>query len=101
MKYVLLLPIWLYRKCISPFFPRCCRYYPTCSAYAMQAIQRFGAGKGMLLAAARLLRCHPWAPGGVDEVPDTFSWKKIPFPAAKPPAAHVEEGEDDNHCLTL
>ncbi|MBR0484864.1 MAG: membrane protein insertion efficiency factor YidD [Oscillospiraceae bacterium] len=75
MKYILILLIRLYQKCISPLFPRCCRYYPSCSCYACTAIQRFGAGKGTVLALHRLLRCHPWARGGVDEVPDAFSLK--------------------------
>ena len=79
MKYLLLLPIRFYRKCISPLFPPCCRYYPTCSAYAMQAIERFGAVKGLYLAVCRILRCHPWARGGVDEVPLSFRWRRIDY----------------------
>ncbi len=78
MKSVLLLLIRFYRKCISPLFPPCCRYHPTCSAYALQAVMKFGAVKGTILAISRLLRCHPWAVGGIDPVPETFSWKKIP-----------------------
>lgn len=79
MKYLLILPIRLYKKCISPFTPRCCRYWPTCSSYALTAIMRFGAVKGLLLAISRLLRCHPWARGGIDYVPETFSWKMLPL----------------------
>ena len=73
MKSLLLLLIGIYQKCLSPLLPRCCRYYPSCSCYAKIAIERFGAGKGSVLAVRRLLRCHPWARGGVDEVPYTFS----------------------------
>lgn len=78
IRRILILPILIYRKCISPLFPPCCRYYPSCSAYALQAIMRFGAVRGMILTVSRLLRCHPWARGGIDEVPESFSWKKLP-----------------------
>ncbi len=77
MRYVLMLLIRFYRKCISPLFPPCCRYYPTCSAYALQAVERFGAVKGSWLALCRLLRCHPWARGGVDEVPPKIDYRRI------------------------
>ena len=79
MKYLLMLLIKVYRKCISPLFPPCCRYYPTCSAYALTAVDRFGACKGLVLALLRVLRCHPWAPGGVDEVPQEVSWRRINY----------------------
>ena len=65
--------IWLirfYQLVISPLTPPTCRYYPSCSAYALTAIQRFGPLKGTWLAVRRLLRCHPWTPGGVDHVPE-------------------------------
>jgi len=58
-----------YRGAISPFLPRTCRFYPSCSEYAGEAIATHGAGRGLTLAAARLLRCHPWCDGGVDPVP--------------------------------
>ena len=61
--------IKLYRTCISPFLPPHCRYYPTCSEYAVQAIQHHGACRGSALAAKRVCRCHPWHPGGYDPVP--------------------------------
>ncbi|MGE9808344.1 MULTISPECIES: membrane protein insertion efficiency factor YidD [unclassified Janibacter] len=64
--------IWLvrgYQLLISPLLPPTCRYYPSCSAYAVTALERFGPIKGTWLAVRRLLRCHPWAPGGVDHVP--------------------------------
>ncbi|MBP0973334.1 MAG: membrane protein insertion efficiency factor YidD [Oscillospiraceae bacterium] len=82
MKYVLALLIRFYRKCISPLFPPCCRYYPSCSAYALTAIERFGACRGFVLAFWRLLRCNPWSRGGVDEVPETFTLHpKISYPS--------------------
>jgi hypothetical protein len=61
--------IVLYQRFISPMRPPTCRYYPSCSQYALTAIQRFGPIRGTWLAARRLLRCHPWSPGGVDHVP--------------------------------
>jgi len=54
---------------ISPRFPGCCRFVPTCSEYALEAIQKYGALKGGLLAVKRILRCHPGNPGGFDPVP--------------------------------
>jgi uncharacterized protein len=58
-----------YRRGISPLLPPSCRYTPTCSAYAEEAIGRYGAGHGGWLAAKRLLRCHPWGGSGYDPVP--------------------------------
>lgn len=58
-----------YQLWISPALPPSCRFYPTCSAYAMTAIERFGPLRGGLMAGYRLLRCNPWNPGGVDHVP--------------------------------
>ena len=60
-----------YRYFFSPWLGSGCRFEPTCSAYALQALQRHGAAAGSLLAAGRLLRCHPWCAGGHDPVPDT------------------------------
>jgi putative membrane protein insertion efficiency factor len=58
-----------YRFAISPLYGQVCRYYPTCSAYALQAVEVHGAARGSWLAVRRVLRCHPWAAGGVDHVP--------------------------------
>lgn len=65
-------PVHLYRYTVGPLLPPSCRFFPSCSEYALQAIRRHGALGGGLLAAARVCRCHPWNPGGVDVVPDTF-----------------------------
>lgn len=70
MKKVLLSLIRFYRKHISPLFPPMCRYYPTCSVYAVEAIEKHGAFKGSLLALLRILRCNPLFPGGYDPVPE-------------------------------
>lgn len=71
MKYVLIALLKAYRLVISPLYGNVCRYYPSCSAYALRAVQAHGAARGSWLAARRLLRCHPWAAGGYDPVPDT------------------------------
>ena len=70
MKKLLLKLIGFYRRSISPYTPACCRFYPTCSAYAYQAIHKYGAVKGTWLALRRLLRCHPFYKGDIyDPVP--------------------------------
>ncbi|MDX1755938.1 MAG: membrane protein insertion efficiency factor YidD [Marinobacter sp.] len=69
MRKLLLLPIRFYQYAISPLMANHCRHYPTCSQYALEAIEQHGALSGMLLAIRRLLRCHPWAEGGYDPVP--------------------------------
>ena len=66
MREVALAPIRAYQRFVSPLFGRRCRYHPTCSAYAVDAIREFGVLKGVILAGWRLLRCNPWTPGGVD-----------------------------------
>ncbi|MCI5836401.1 MAG: membrane protein insertion efficiency factor YidD [Veillonellaceae bacterium] len=59
-----------YRRFISPLKPPCCRFYPTCSEYALEALHRHGAVYGSYLAVRRILRCHPFHPGGYDPVPE-------------------------------
>ena len=68
MKVVLILIIRAYRLLISPLLPPSCRFTPTCSEYAMQAIEKYGALRGFYLAIRRLLRCHPFHSGGYDPV---------------------------------
>lgn len=66
MKRVLVLLILFYQKVISPIKPGKCRFYPTCSQYTLEAIQKYGALKGSFLGIKRILRCHPFNPGGYD-----------------------------------
>lgn len=72
MKKLLIKLIGLYKKYISPLKRPCCKYYPSCSTYAVNAIEKHGAIKGIILAAWRIMRCNPWSMGGVDYVPDKF-----------------------------
>jgi uncharacterized protein len=66
LRAVAVAPVRLYQRAISPALPQRCRYYPTCSEYAVQAMRRFGVLRGLVLAVWRLLRCNPWSHGGVD-----------------------------------
>ncbi|MFQ3543220.1 membrane protein insertion efficiency factor YidD [Halobacillus rhizosphaerae] len=70
MKYVMIAMIQFYRKAISPFFPPSCRFQPTCSAYGLEAFQRFGFFKGLYLTIKRIGKCHPFHSGGFDPVPE-------------------------------
>jgi len=78
VKRILLAPIAAYQRWISPSRPRRCRYEPTCSAYAVEAIERHGAARGFLLATWRLLRCNPFSHGGFDPVPEKFTLRVGP-----------------------
>lgn len=70
-KTIAKMPVYIYKAVISPFFPSCCRYHPTCSTYALEAIDKHGAVKGSWLALKRIVRCAPWSKHPVnDPVPD-------------------------------
>lgn len=69
MRRVLQGPVRFYRKFLSPLKPPTCRFYPTCSQYALEALEVHGAAKGSWLAVKRICKCHPFHPGGVDHVP--------------------------------
>jgi putative membrane protein insertion efficiency factor len=62
--------IRFYQQVLSPHFPPSCRYVPSCSAYAREAVEKYGAWQGLYLALKRILRCHPFHPGGYDPVPE-------------------------------
>ncbi len=68
ISFILLCPIYFYRLVISPLFPPSCRFTPTCSQYAIDAIKKKGPVKGLYLAVRRILRCHPWGGSGYDPV---------------------------------
>ncbi len=73
---LLVLAIRAYQRFLSPLTPPTCRFYPSCSQYAVIAIERHGIWRGARLAAWRLLRCNPWNPGGVDDVPPAGSHRR-------------------------
>jgi putative membrane protein insertion efficiency factor len=76
---LLIAPIRLYQRWISPAFAPRCRYYPTCSAYAIEAIRELGPIRGLILAAWRLLRCNPFSHGGIDELSDRRLFRRTPL----------------------
>jgi putative membrane protein insertion efficiency factor len=69
LAFILAVPVRIYRWTVSPFMPMSCRYAPTCSEYALEALARHGALRGALLTVRRLGRCHPWGGSGYDPVP--------------------------------
>lgn len=69
LKYVLIGLVRIYQLCISPLKPRSCRFYPTCSTYTLQALQKYGPFKGSWLGIKRILKCHPFHKGGYDPLP--------------------------------
>jgi hypothetical protein len=89
---VLIAPIRFYQRFITPYTPASCRYYPTCSAYAVTALRTRGAVVGTALTIWRLLRCNPWSDGGIDHVPVT-GWRTRP-PADEP--VGLEHSHDDH-----
>lgn len=76
---ILIAPIRFYQRFITPYTPATCRYYPTCSSYAVTALRTRGAIMGTLLTIWRLLRCNPWSEGGIDHVPAT-GWPRNSVP---------------------
>lgn len=76
MKYILIFFIKVYRKIISPIKPPCCRFTPTCSQYAIEALSVHGFFKGSYLSIKRIVRCNPFCDGGIDPVPPKIKYKK-------------------------
>ncbi len=79
MKYIFIALIKFYKKFISPLTPPKCKYYPTCSSYAVTAIEKYGAIRGSALAVWRIFRCNPWSLGGIDYVPEKFTFRVKKF----------------------
>lgn len=82
MKRIVLAPVRAYSRWLSPLLPRRCKYEPTCSAYAIEAVERFGVIRGTVLACWRILRCNPFSHGGFDPVRDKFTLKVGPMDPA-------------------
>jgi putative membrane protein insertion efficiency factor len=78
LRGILVAPIRLYQRALSPALPARCKYHPSCSEYAVQAVRRYGLLRGAVLACWRLLRCNPWSHGGVDFVEDQTLFRKRP-----------------------
>jgi putative membrane protein insertion efficiency factor len=78
LRGILVAPIRLYQRTLSPALPSRCKYHPSCSEYAVQAVRRYGVLRGVVLAGWRLLRCNPWSHGGVDFVEDQTLFRKRP-----------------------
>lgn len=78
LRGMLVAPLRLYQRTISPALPARCKYHPSCSEYAIQAVRRYGVLRGVVLAGWRLLRCNPWSHGGVDFVEDQTLFRKRP-----------------------
>ena len=85
MKPLALALLGIYKRWISPVFPPSCRYVPTCSEYAMEAVERHGTFRGGIMALGRLLRCHPFVRGGYDPVVAESSHRREREPANIPP----------------
>ncbi len=95
MKHLLIGLLKLYRLLISPLYGQVCRYYPSCSAYALEAVEVHGSVKGSWLAVRRVGRCHPWAAGGVDKVPPREP--RSPRPPVASAHRHSEHGAGPIH----
>ena len=76
LRAVVIAPVRAYQRVVSPLIGPRCKYYPSCSEYAVQAVRRYGILRGLVLAAWRLLRCNPWSDGGVDRVEDQHVFRR-------------------------
>lgn len=88
-RHIVLAPVQLYRRFISPAMAPRCRYYPSCSTYAVGAIETHGVFKGLVLATARLLRCNPFSHGGLNPLPPKGSWRASINPDGTPRTPHT------------
>ena len=92
MTRLLVLLLRGYRYAISPLYGQVCRYHPTCSAYALEAVTEHGGARGSWLAVRRIARCHPWAAGGVDPVPPRRDPRVDPRPDLQHPRSTRTQG---------
>jgi len=99
---LLIVPIRAYQRFISPMRPPTCRFHPSCSAYAVRALEVHGPFIGTWLALKRLGRCHPWTPGGVDHVPPRGRWRTVrpPYDPRAEGEAEVAAHDDDARVTT-
>lgn len=97
MKKILKFFINLYRKFLSPILPRSCRFEPSCSQYALEAIERFGAIRGSILSLYRILRCNPFCRGGYDPVPEKFTFKRQEMRLDSDDEEEQEENTGENN----
>ena len=92
MKKALLIAVRMYQVWLGPLLGGACRFYPSCSHYAVEAIERHGTGRGLVLAVRRVLRCHPFSAGGIDLVPEAEAEEAVPAAdSAGAPAAFSED----------
>ena len=99
MKHVMIWLVGLYRKFISPIKPPCCRFTPTCSAYAIEAFRKRGFFIGLILTVWRLLRCHPFSKGGYDPVPDK-GFRRVRINAGNHEGEHTHSTTNENEKET-
>ena len=99
MKHVMIWLVGLYRKFISPIKPPCCRFTPTCSAYAIEAFRKRGFFIGLILTVWRLLRCHPFSKGGYDPVPDK-GLRRVRINAGNHEGEHTHSTTNENEKET-
>ncbi|MBO5780978.1 MAG: membrane protein insertion efficiency factor YidD [Opitutales bacterium] len=101
MAKILILLLKIYKAAISPIIHLLpgsgCRFHPTCSQYTLEAVKKFGAAKGAVMGICRILRCNPFSKGGLDFVPEKFSWKTLFKQNETPPKNCVDEYAKNRH----
>ena len=99
MKKALLIAVRMYQVWLGPLLGGACRFYPSCSHYAVEAIERHGAGRGLVLAVRRVLRCHPFSAGGIDLVPEAEGAAAVPAAHSAGAPAGISEGAPGPACV--
>ena len=100
LRQLLILGVRFYKKWISPGLPSSCRYYPTCSTYAVESLQRHGVLKGVALASWRILKCNPFSEGGVNPVPANGKWRSEVGPDGELRESQIDSGQVRNEAMT-